>query len=104
MKHLLPLLLITTHPTNPLLGAEPLDETFSATVRGAWTAGTYTYLDLERPDGQHVNVVTLGVAPHQGIVDVHAFARARHFTSQRLGRRFDDLLFSAVHPHQEPNP
>ncbi len=103
MERLIALLLITTPltPKNPLLAAERVDETFSAVVVHAWLAGGYTYLELERGDGQHVNAVTLGDAPAAGAVDVRAYARANNFTSKRLGRRFDSLLFAAVHPKQE---
>ena len=63
MRHLLPLLLITTHPTNPLLGAEPIDESFSATVRAAYTGLDARFRDYTVGDSSYAGRRVPGVAP-----------------------------------------
>lgn len=92
------LLSIAPSPKNPLLGAEPVDESFTATVVTHLPAGSYTYLELERSRGERTWVVAMGEAPRSGLVTVRAYARARDFESRRLHRTFDTLLFGAVHP------
>ncbi|XYH98562.1 hypothetical protein ACMHYB_02010 [Sorangium sp. So ce1128] len=65
-------------------------------------AGSYTYLQIERPEGTLSWVVTL--ASSQGArsralnVQVVARAYADRFVSRRLNRSFDGLYFAVVRP------
>lgn len=100
MKRIALVLVVTACTSkNPLLAAEPADESFSGTVVTRLPAGGYTYLELERTGGRRTWVVTMSEAPLEGsTVTVTAYARAVDFESRRLRRRFAALLFAAVHP------
>lgn len=75
---------------------------FAGRVVDRLVAGSYTYLEVERPDGGRAWVVTLSSSDgaKDGIdeVGIVAVAHARHFASKRLGRQFDDLYFAVVRP------
>lgn len=75
---------------------------FGGRVVERLAAGSYTYLQIERREGDRSWVVTLsdstGAAAGIDDVDVIAVGRAEHFTSKRLRRRFDDLYFAVVRP------
>ncbi|XXY45793.1 hypothetical protein WME91_37905 [Sorangium sp. So ce269] len=65
-------------------------------------AGSYTYLEVERAEGERRWVVTLsssrGVRSRAGEVRVIAMGFAERFASKRLGRSFDGLYFAVVQP------
>lgn len=65
-------------------------------------AGSYVYLAIERPSGEHLWVVTLGsstgASPSVTSASVVAIGYAPHFASKRLGRSFDGLYFAVVRP------
>lgn len=66
-------------------------------------AGGYLYLRLRDDAGLESWVVTLSrTAPSEAQVRVTVFARADTFTSKRLGRTFEPLLFGAVRAPSTP--
>lgn len=68
-------------------------------------AGGYLYLKLRDVAGAESWVVTLSrTAPADGDVRVTVFARADTFSSKRLGRTFEPLLFGAVRAASTPTP
>lgn len=75
---------------------------FEGRVVQRLTAGSYTYLEIERAEGERSWVVTLsssrGARAGAGDVRVTAMGFADHFVSRRLGRSFDGLYFAVVKP------
>lgn len=68
-------------------------------------AGGYLYLRLRDVAGAESWVVTLSrTAPADADVRVTVFARADTFSSKRLGRTFEPLLFGAVRAASTPTP
>ncbi|MDP3500378.1 MAG: hypothetical protein Q8S33_08600 [Myxococcales bacterium] len=70
-------------------------------------AGGYLYLKLRDVAGAESWVVTLArtaPAPASADVRVTVFARADTFSSKRLGRTFEPLLFGAVRAASTPTP
>lgn len=68
-------------------------------------AGGYLYLKLRDVAGAESWVVTLArTAPASADVRVTVFARAGTFSSKRLGRTFEPLLFGAVRAASTPTP
>ena len=66
-------------------------------------AGGYLYLRLRDVAGVESWVVTLSrTAPADADVRVTVFARADTFSSKRLGRTFEPLLFGAVRAASTP--
>ncbi|WP_437957479.1 hypothetical protein WME76_40185 [Sorangium sp. So ce119] len=65
-------------------------------------AGSYTYLEVERAEGERRWVVTLsssrGARSRADEVRVIAMGFAERFASKRLGRSFDGLYFAVVQP------
>ena len=82
-------------PTNPLLNAAlAVDEQFSfeGEITERIDTGDYRYIRVNE-----TWVVSLAMtSPTEGRVRVTAVGRAREFTSRRLGRRFDVLVFGVV--------
>lgn len=75
---------------------------FEGRVVQRLTAGSYTYLEVERAEGERSWVVTLsssrGARAGADGVQVTAMGFADHFVSKRLGRSFDGLYFAVVKP------
>lgn len=82
-------------PTNPLLNAAlAVDEQFSfeGEITERIDTGDYRYMRVNE-----TWVVSLAMtSPTEGRVRVTAVGRAQEFTSRRLGRRFDVLVFGVV--------
>jgi hypothetical protein len=92
-------------PLGPLSGfALPAGERmrFEGQIVQRLAAGSYTYLEVERAEGERSWVVTLsssrGARARAGDVRVVAMGFADHFVSKRLGRSFDGLYFAVVQP------
>ncbi|MGK4005271.1 hypothetical protein WMF31_21760 [Sorangium sp. So ce1036] len=75
---------------------------FEGRVVQRLAAGSYTYLEVEREEGERSWVVTLsssrGARAGAGGVRVVAMGFADQFVSKRLGRSFDGLYFAVVRP------
>lgn len=82
-------------PTNPLVNAAlAIDEQFSfeGEITERIDTGDYRYMRVNE-----TWVVSLAMtSPTEGRVRVTAVGRASEFTSRRLGRRFDVLVFGVV--------
>ncbi len=82
-------------PTNPLLNAAlAVDEQFSfeGEITERIDTGDYRYMRVNE-----TWVVSLAMtSPTEGRVRVTVVGRASEFTSRRLGRRFDVLVFGVV--------
>lgn len=92
-------------PLGPLSAfALPAGErlSFEGRVVQRLAAGSYTYLEVERAEGERSWVVTLsssrGARVSAGGVRVVAVGFADQFVSKRLGRSFDGLYFAVVQP------
>jgi hypothetical protein len=85
-------------PTNPFAAnaiASPFEQ--AGVVVERVPAGGYLYLRLRDAAGAESWVVTLTrTAPADASVRVTVFAKADSFSSKRLGRTFEPLLFGAV--------
>ena len=93
-------------PENPF-AAHALTSPFetSGVVVERVPAGGYLYLKLRDVAGAESWVVTLSrTAPADADVRVTVFARADTFSSKRLGRTFEPLLFGAVRAASTPQP
>lgn len=74
---------------------------FEGRVVARLVAGSYTYLEIERTDGDRAWVVTLSSsrgasAEPDDAVQITAIGYADHFVSKRLGRSFPGLYFAVV--------
>lgn len=87
---------------SPLAGAgapSPEARLFEGVVTRVLPAGGYTYLAIELDDGSDRWVATMGAGEPKGRrVRVHGFAARADFTSRRLERTFDHLVFGMVRP------
>lgn len=75
---------------------------FEGRVLERLEAGSYVYLEIERPNGERVWVVTLasssGASRDVTAASIVAVGYAPHFASKRLKRSFDGLYFAVVRP------
>jgi hypothetical protein len=70
---------------------------FDGLVAERLEAGSYAYLRVTRAGEPDAWVVAMHPRAHAGVaVRIDAVGRARHFTSRRLGRDFDDLWFASA--------
>ncbi len=85
---------------NPLLGAtEPTtaERSFAGEVVEQLPAGGYTYVAVDRGQGDATWVATMGAGAEVGTrVRVEGFAAQDQFHSRRLARRFDRIVFGVV--------
>lgn len=81
---------------NPFEEARLVNQSLTATLVKATTAGGYTYLDLTSSDGGRLSLVIMGDVPDGAELQLHAYAELSHFHSKRLNRDFSPLLFGSV--------
>ena len=85
---------------NPFATAAPVppaESRFAGRVVQRLDAGSYVYLEVERPGGGPTWVVTAeALAPDADRVSVHVVKRVEHFESRRLKRSFSPLGFAIV--------
>jgi hypothetical protein len=85
---------------NPFAKAAPVpaaESRFTGRVIQRLEAGSYVYLEVERPGSGPTWVVTAeALAPDADRVAVHVVKRVDHFESRRLQRSFSPLGFAIV--------
>jgi hypothetical protein len=85
---------------NPFAKAAPApaaDSRFTGRVIQRLDAGSYVYLEVEKPGSGPTWVVTAeALAPDADRVAVHVVKRVEHFESRRLQRSFSPLGFAIV--------
>jgi hypothetical protein len=90
---------------NPFAKAAPApaaDSRFTGRVIQRLDAGSYVYLEVEKPGSGPTWVVTAeALAPDADRVAVHVVKRVDHFESRRLQRSFSPLGFAIVRKDAE---
>lgn len=91
----------TAGPAQPPRDIEqiPADErVYAGTALEVLPAGSYTYLRVRDDSGEERWLVIVGGTVCVGDkLALDGFGRRRDFYSKRLDRRFDELVFAAIH-------